>query len=338
VKNSLKVLRVPDIKYWLNVVNQRALKDLRHNAKRLASGDGVEKALVKKFASNIDICCIADEKYVVPTLVFLESVKKAKRGTTIPSITVLIPKGSSEAMAVLEELSTDDFLVKVLEVETAQFESLHKYKDNDNYCMASPSAMFKFIIPSIFGDLDRILYLDTDLIIRKDLLELFMTSLGDEYLCAVADMWNPVTDRKEIKNFECYFNSGVMLMNLATMRSEGLPGKLIEAKLNSTNFNLMDQDVFNEVCDGHIKTLDIKFNFLPVCYKRHKHRFDLNVINQIYGSSYTGIDEIAADPVVVHWAGSDKPWVTTSTLFSDEWGAIHNDLEIKGYVTRHELA
>jgi lipopolysaccharide biosynthesis glycosyltransferase len=100
----------------------------------------------------------------------------------------------------------------------------------------------------------------------------------------------------------------------------------------------MDQDVFNEVCDGHIKTLDIKFNFLPVCYKRHKHRFDLNVINQIYGSSYTGIDEIAADPVVVHWAGSDKPWVTTSTLFSDEWGAIHNDLEIKGYVTRHELA
>ncbi|WP_175691531.1 glycosyltransferase [Burkholderia anthina] len=338
VKERLKALRVPDIKYWLSVVNQRALRDLRHSAKKLESKDGVEGTLVKKFASNIDVCCIADEKYVIPTAVFLESVKKTKRETTIPSVTVLIPKGSRETMAVLEELSDDNFLVRVLEVETDQFANLHKYKDSDNYCMASPSAMFKFIIPSIFESLDRVLYLDTDLMVRKDLLELFVTSMGDEYLCAVADMWNPVTDRKEIKDFECYFNSGVMLMNLAKMRSENLPDKLIAAKLNSTNFNLMDQDVFNEVCDGHVKTLDIKFNFLPVCYKRHKHRFDLSVINQLYGSSYMNIDEVAADPVVAHWAGSDKPWVTTSTLFAEEWVAIRKELVMKGYLDEPELA
>ncbi|WP_233880443.1 glycosyltransferase [Paraburkholderia flagellata] len=338
VKDRLKAMRVPDIKYWLSVVDQRALRDLRYTAKKLENSEGVERTLVKKFASHIDICCIADEKYVIPTAVFLESVKKAKRATTIPSITVLIPQGSRETMAVLEALSGDDFLVRVQEVETAQFANLHKYKDNDNYCMASPSAMFKFIIPSIFGDLDRILYLDTDLMVRKDLLELFSTSMGDEYLCAVADMWNPVTDRKEIKDFECYFNSGVMLMNLARMRSENLPDKLIAAKLNSTTFNLMDQDVFNEVCDGHVKTLDIKFNFLPVCYKRHKHRFDLTAFNQLYGSSYMKIDEVAADPVVAHWAGSDKPWVTTSTLFADEWVAIRKELEIKGYLNEPEVA
>jgi lipopolysaccharide biosynthesis glycosyltransferase len=338
VKNCLKISRVPDLKYWLNVVNQRALRDLRNCAKRLESNEVVERNLVEKFSSNIDICCIADEKYIVPTLVFLESIKRTKRGTTIPFVTVLIPKGSRQSMAVLEELSDRDFSVKVQEVETAQFENLHKYKDNDNYCMASPSAMFKFIIPSIFGDLDRILYLDTDLMVRKDLLELFMTSMDDEYLCAVADMWSSVADRKEIKDFKFYFNSGVMLMNLAKMRSENLPGKLIEAKLNSTNFNLMDQDVFNEVCDGSVKKLDVKFNFLPVCYKRHKHRFDLDTINQIYGSSYMKIDEIAVDPVVAHWAGSDKPWVTASTLFSEEWLGIRNALKDRGYVNEHELA
>ncbi|WP_208457061.1 hypothetical protein, partial [Burkholderia sp. BCC1640] len=114
VKERLKALRVPDIKYWLSVVNQRALRDLRHSAKKLESKDGVEGTLVKKFASNIDVCCIADEKYVIPTAVFLESVKKTKRETTIPSVTVLIPKGSRETMAVLEELSDDNFLVRVL--------------------------------------------------------------------------------------------------------------------------------------------------------------------------------------------------------------------------------
>ncbi len=337
VKSRLEDLHVPDLKYWLTVVNQRALRDMRHSAKRLENSDRVEKNLVERFSSNIDICCIADEKYIIPTMVFLESVRKAKRGTTIPSVTVLIPKGSRQSMVVLEELSSRDFSVNVQEVETAQFENLHKYKDNDNYCMASPSAMFKFIIPSIFGDLDRILYLDTDLIVRKDLLELFVTSMGDEYLCAVTDMWSPVADRKEIKDFKSYFNSGVMLMNLAKMRSENLTDRLIDAKLNSTSFNLMDQDVFNEVCVGRVKKLDIKFNFLPVCYKRHKHRFDLGIINQIYGSSYTKIDEIAVDPVVAHWAGSDKPWVTTSTLFAEEWLAIRDELEVKGYIKESEL-
>ncbi|TCF96628.1 hypothetical protein BZM26_36485 [Paraburkholderia strydomiana] len=338
VKKRLGSLRVPDAKYWLNVVNLRALRDLRYNATKLASRDGVEKVLVEKFSSSIDICCIADERYIVPTMVFLASVKKAKRATTIPSVTVLIPKGAKESMAVLEKQSDNDFSVKVLEVETAQFESLHKYKDNDNYCMASPAAMFKFIIPTIFGDLDRILYLDTDLMVRKDLSELFMTSMSDQYLCAVADMWNPVTEREEIKKFKCYFNSGVMLMNLSKMRNDALPDRLIRAKLNSTNFNLMDQDVFNEVCDGHVKTLDIKFNFLPVCYKRHKHRFEMSVINQLYGSNYEEIGEVAADPVVAHWAGSDKPWVNTSTLFADEWCAIRNELEMNGHIYQYEPA
>jgi lipopolysaccharide biosynthesis glycosyltransferase len=337
VKERLKSLRIPDTEFWLNVVNQRALKDLRWNAKGLANADGVERLLVEKFSSNIDVVCIADEKYVVPTLVFLESVKRSKRKTTRTSITVLVPQGSRKAMKVLEELSGEDFSVKVLEVETAQFANLHKYKEKDDFVMASPSAMFKFIIPLLFGHLDRILYIDTDLIVRKDLLELFMTSMEDKYLCAIPDLWSPVTDREDIKKFQCYFNSGVMLMNLARIRKENLSEKLIETKRNTTNFNLMDQDIFNEVCNGQMKPLDIKFNFLPVCYKRHKHRFDLNAVNALYGSSYTKIEEIAADPVVAHWAGSDKPWVSDATLFADEWLAIYRTLKDKGYVGQSDL-
>jgi len=120
-----------------------------------------------------------------------------------------------------------------------------------------------------------------------------------------------------------------MLMNLSRMRRENIPSKLIEAKLNSTNFNLMDQDVFNEICSERTRMMDIKFNFLPVCYKRHKHRFDLNVINKLYCSNYTKIEEIAEDPVIAHWAGSDKPWISTSTLFSGEWVNLYKSLKLK---------
>jgi lipopolysaccharide biosynthesis glycosyltransferase len=333
VQRRLVQLDIQDKQYWLNVANQRAFKDLKHIAKGLSGKASAESLLDKKFTTSIDLCCIADEKYVIPTLVFLESVKRTKFSTTHPSITVLVPTGSMREMEILEKMSSPDFLVKVLEVDATQFDGLHKYKKEENYCMASPSAMFKFIIPNVFSYLDRILYIDTDLIVRNDLLELFMTSMEDEYLCAVPDLWQPVTDRTDIKRFRSYFNSGVMLMNLSRMRIENLPAKLIEAKLNSTNFNLMDQDIFNEVCTEHFKILDIKYNFLPVCYKRHKHKFDLSAINRLYGSTYTKIEEIAADPVVAHWAGSDKPWISKSTLFSDEWVNMFETLKLKGFVS-----
>jgi len=333
IQNRLMHLQIQDKKYWLNVVNQRALMDLKYIAKALVGSTDVETLLGKKFKTSIDICCIADENYVVPTLVFLESIKRVKLTTTHYFITVLVPKGSMKEMEILEKMCSTDFSVKVLEVDSAQFDGLHKYKDDDNFCMASPSAMFKFIIPNIFSYLDRILYIDTDLIVRKDLLELFLTSMEDEYLCAVPDLWQPVTDRAEIKRFKSYFNSGVMLMNLARMRIENLSSKLIETKLNSKNFNLMDQDVFNEVCNEHVKILDIKFNFLPVCYKRHKHRFDMKSINKLYGSNYMKIEDIAADPVVAHWAGSDKPWISASTLFSGEWMNIFETLKLRGFLS-----
>ena len=331
IRKKISQLDINDKQYWLNVINQRALNDLKFTSRNLPDRASFSRSLHKNFVSKIFICCIADENYIVPTLVFLESVKRTKQPATHSVITVLVQEGTRAKMEIFERMSSADFFVRVLEVDATQFLGLHKYHEKDNFCMASRSAMFKFIIPNLFPDLDRILYLDTDLIVRKDLLELFMNSMDDKYLCAVPDLWQSVTDRIKRKKFKSYFNSGVMLMNLAKMRIEKLPAKLIETKRKSKNFDLMDQDVFNEVCNEHTKMLDIRYNFLPVCYERHKYKLNVNTLNALYRSNYIEIDEIAADPVVAHWAGSDKPWVSQSTLFQNEWVEIYTSLK-KGIV------
>ena len=326
LKEKLQNMQISDKIYWLNIINKRALKDLKYNANFIKEELDFEKIINRKFLSQIDICCIADKNYITPTAVFLQSIFQSKDKNTQLSITILVPAGEKREMLSLENFSKNDMSVTLLEIETKKFHNLHKYDSKDNFCMASPSAMFKFIIPEIFPHLDRILYIDTDLIVRKDLLELYMQPMNNEYLTAVVDMWTPVTTREDTKKFNHYFNSGVMLMNLPKMRNNNIPEKLIEEKIKSTNFSLMDQDVFNEVCNGHIKTVDIKFNFLPVCYKRHKNKFKLDDINKLYKSNYKTIDAIASDPVIVHWAGSDKPWISTNTLFADEWRKIHDHI------------
>ncbi|WP_197284587.1 glycosyltransferase [Piscinibacter sakaiensis] len=336
LKAELVARGLPDLNYWHSAINRRALKDLRYNAKGIDSSGDAMANVFRRFSSRIDVCCIADDKYFLPTAVFLETIRASLGPYTTVSITVLVPQGSFAKMSSLSGQSSEKFSVRVAEVAVDRFEGLHKYDSENSFCMASPSALIKFVIPEIFPELDRILYLDTDLMVRKDLLDLYMAPIEDVYLAAVTDMWMPVTDRVEVKRFGSYFNSGVMLMNLAAMRRDEVPEKLIAAKARSTNFNLMDQDVFNEVCHGKVLGLDISYNFLPVCYKRHKHRFRIDVMNTLYGSSYPTVEAMANDPAIAHWAGSDKPWKTAETLFAEEWREAYRRLEEAGVFVQDE--
>jgi lipopolysaccharide biosynthesis glycosyltransferase len=326
VVKKLQNYPLQDFRFWSNIVNQRAIKDIKSNAISIGSLKLIEEPLYKKFISRIDLCCIADENYIIPTMVFLFSLRRSRSKLTEIYITILVPVGSGQKMYVLESLNETYFNVTIREVDVSKLEGLHKHNAEENFCMASPAAMIKFLIPNLFNDLDRIIYIDADLIVRHDLLNLYMNSLGQEYLAAVVDLWTPVTNRPNVHNSDTYFNSGVMLMNLKKMRDDKIPEELINAKLRSNNFDLMDQDVFNEVCGSNVKKLDIKFNFLTVCYKRHSTKFIISELNKLYDSSYETVESISHNPVIVHWAGSDKPWKTSETLFADEWNKYYRNL------------
>lgn len=323
MQQRLQSAKQPDSHYWLNVLNQRALKDLRRIAQDVQLSNQeqqqLEQQLSNQFSSQINVVCIADDKYILPTAVFLQSIKQNQRPATHCQVTVLTPQDSAQAMQSLTTLNSPGFTVQIKGLDNSWMSGLHEYKEANDFCMASPSAMFKFIIPDLFPEHDRILYLDTDLMVRGDLLALYMHTMDDEYLQAVPDMWKLVTERENVRDFNVYFNSGVMLLNLAAMRRDGIPGKLIQAKQQSTNFDLMDQDIFNQVCGKRFRQLDLTNNFLPVCYKRHHSRFQLDAVNRLYRSNYCSVQEMSENSLIAHWAGSEKPWKTADTLYAPEW-------------------
>ena len=261
----------------------------------------------------MDICCITDSNYIIPTTVLIYSIKKSNYKNNKINIYVLVPNGEKNKTKLLENLREVNFHVHIIEVDT-NMRNLHKYKTKNNWCMASPSALFKFLIPQVFPQLNRILYLDTDLIVRKNISRFFNIILDGVYLCAIPDFWQLLPNREDY-----YFNS-VMLMNLQKMRIDNITEKLIEAKRNSSNFDLTDQDIFNSVCDKIILN-DLKYNFAPVCYKKHKDKLDIDKANRLTNTNYTSFDEIISNAHISHWAGVEKPWESQqpTTLFADEW-------------------
>lgn len=157
---------------------------------------------------------------------------------------------------------------------------------------------FKFLPP----ELDRILYLDPDILVLNPVKELYYTDMGD-YLYAAA--YHDVISIKEINRLrlnpyeiEAYYNSGVLLINLELQRElvdENLIFEFVEK--NKAKLIMPDQDVLNALYSKKIKSLDEKlYNYDSRYYGIYKLK------------SKWDMDMVINKTVFLHFCGKKKPW------------------------------
>lgn len=112
-------------------------------------------------------------------------------------------------------------------------------------------ALMKLALPEVFPELERVLWLDVDTIVRKDIGQLFDTDLGGCYLAAAEE---PMRSKRPFM----YFNAGVMVMDLCRLR-DGKAKDLIRLA-NGYPMDFPDQDAINLLCQGKIKPISPYFN------------------------------------------------------------------------------
>lgn len=153
---------------------------------------------------------------------------------------------------------------------------------------ANPSIFVRMLIPALLSDESgRLLYLDSDTLIAGSLKPLAEVDLGGLAVAAVEDeTCHPKHDgRLPLAPDRPYFNSGVLLIDLAAWRRDDLSRRILEfAKANATKIAFPDQDALNCVLDGRAVRLDPRWNLT-----RPK--------------AEQGCD----DPRIMHFTGT-KPW------------------------------
>ena len=102
----------------------------------------------------------------------------------------------------------------------------------------------------VFPELDRVLSLDVDTIVTKDISELWDLDLSQHYLAGVREPHK--------SNRSLYINAGVMMLNLKRLR-DGKGDEIIEA-LNTRHFPYNEQDCINELCAGEILEIPGDYN------------------------------------------------------------------------------
>lgn len=159
---------------------------------------------------------------------------------------------------------------------------------------------FKFLP----GELAKILYLDPDIMVINGIRELYDVDIS-EYLYAAS-----FHDRISIKEvnrirllpyeIEEYFNSGVLLMNLARHREKINEQEIYEfVEKNKGRLILPDQDILNALYSKNIKKVDeILYNYDPRFYRYYK----------ILSKGSIDMDYIIRNTSIIHFCGKKKPW------------------------------
>lgn len=114
-------------------------------------------------------------------------------------------------------------------------------------------AMMRAALCEVFPDYDRILSLDVDTIVNKDISELWDIPLGDKYYFGA--VLEP--SRSGYEGLK-YTNIGVAMYNLRKLR-DGKAKQVIDI-LNTKPYRFVEQDVFNYECERHILLIDQCYN------------------------------------------------------------------------------
>lgn len=265
----------------------------------------------------------SDKQYKDYLLVTLKSAIVNKKPDTIYDIHILGINLDDNEMNEFKNMETTN--VKI----TPQRETLESIKTVGQFEVAnhvSRADLFKFYFPEIFKDFDKILYIDSDTLIVKDLLELYNIDLKNTYLGAVYNykcaydwqkhLFGLFWTRKSIYSYNC----GVMLYNLKKMRQDNIPEKLIASKNADERRVLMTQAAFNEVIPT--KTITKLSPIYNMIVRWRPIDFKLCDFKKMYSPSLKNInsmDELWTESVIIHFAGRNKPWNDKEINFGKEW-------------------
>ncbi|ADG70803.1 glycosyltransferase family 8 protein [Brachyspira murdochii] len=239
---------------------------------------------------RMDICLSADDnyaKYMGTTIASILSNSKEDEEIYFHLLDGGITEENKNKLLSLKKIKNCDMKFYV-----PDFEKYKKWYELGNYNgRFSPAMFYRLDIHILMPDIDKVLYLDCDTIVRSSLKELFEIDINNYYAL--------VADNARNNN---YFNSGVILFNSQLCREINIEKSYNDFFYKNNGKVWTDEEILNECLKNRVKFIEPKWNFFA------------NKIQQYY------IDYNLNDVKIIHYM-SFKPWKSDcrSVIFIDEF-------------------
>ena len=177
-------------------------------------------------------------------------------------------------------------------------EQISRYKTDISY-----TVFLRYFVADFVKE-DKALYLDCDLVVTKNLDDLFATDLQDYPLAAIRDFGGRAYFGREI------FNAGVLLIHNALWKQENMTQNLIDLTNEwHDKVDQADQSILNMLFENKWLELDFDYNHIVI----HKQFADYRLP---VGQNY---------PAIIHYLSHRKPWKDLAAqTYRDVWWYYHN--------------
>ena len=176
------------------------------------------------------------------------------------------------------------------------------------------AAYARLYLPALLPDtVDKVIYLDADMIVREDVLDLWKLDIGHHAVAAVRDqaigmvssIWGIARyHERGLDPATPYFNSGVMVINLSKWRLINvMEGAFEYVQENKEVMRLNDQEALNATLYDDWLELDPRWNQHPRVFTYP------NWAHSSHKEHYKAIiKRLIEDPYIIHFASKPKPW------------------------------
>ena len=250
----------------------------------------------------MDIVCSIDNNYVQQCCCmlysFLKNNKKGKHTVHLLSENLTVENQKT----VREVVEFHQGILLYYEVHSDKLASC-PIRANDHLTIAT---YYRLLISDLLPrDLDKVLYLDCDIVIDGSLEEFWNISIGGCALAAVDELngcEQDVFERLEYKPEYGYFNAGVLLINLKYWRDNDLISVFFNyISLYSDKLTAHDQDLLNALLHDKCRHVSQKWNVIEAFYHYY-------VIKQWRKQNEREMKSTLFHPVILHYSWKPKPW------------------------------
>ena len=251
---------------------------------------------ISKDKNQIHIAMAIDNRFVYPILVSMASG--------------LYNNNNEKNIIVYHLLFSHDFNTENYQI----FDSLKKrYNFSLNYYIipdifkgyrrwnaATDTVYYKTILPILFHDLERIIYLDADTLIFKDLYEMYNLPFNGNYVLGYPFHDSNKID-KYVENAVYYINGGVILFNNKKIREDNKDLELFKfTKEKNSELWFLEQDSINIVFYGKVGILPLKYG---IYMYGNIDSFEKSIQIRIrFQLNRTEVIEAINDPSLVHFS------------------------------------
>jgi len=254
---------------------------------------------------NIALC--TDNNYAMPAGVMMYSVLK-NHGPA--SFHVIVPPDFAEENKTKLQSITGQFGARLyfITIDNRDIKDFPVGR-SDQPEHISLAAYYRLFLAGLLPEtINKVLYLDCDLICQSSLQEFWDTDLTDSPLACVKDIpFSGICEAIRLGYDEGlgYFNSGVLLINLAYWRENNVRQQFIDYIAgNQSSIRYHDQDVLNCVFKGKVKFVHPRFNAQDRLFHQH------NMGALPYPDEE--VVQARSNPAIVHFTYKNKPWILGS--------------------------